>query len=175
VVAQAPRPNIVIIVADDLGYGDIGVHGCKDIPTPSIDSIAQNGVRFTDAYVTGPYCSPTRAGLLTGRYPQRFGHEFNLNPAYHQDYGLPLTETTMATRLLLSFFTTDLRAQSLDTTRFSLIAGRRSRPARVGAHPEPLVQHRGRQGLGRRRRRPGARVSLRRPAGKGRSARPSSR
>ena len=99
VVAQAGRPNIVIIVADDLGYADIGAHGAKDIPTPAIDSIAQNGTRFTDAYVSGPYCSPTRAGLMTGRYPQRFGHEFNLNPAAHQDYGLPLTETTMASRL----------------------------------------------------------------------------
>jgi arylsulfatase A-like enzyme len=98
-VAQSERPNIVIIVADDMGYADIGVHGSKDIPTPAIDSIAQNGIRFTDAYVTGPYCGPTRAGLMTGRYPQRFGHEYNLNPAAHQDYGLPLTETTMANRL----------------------------------------------------------------------------
>jgi arylsulfatase A-like enzyme len=108
VVGQAVRPNIVIIVADDMGYGEIGVHGCKDIPTPSIDSIAQNGIRFTDAYVSGPYCSPTRAGLLTGRYPQRFGHEFNLNPANHQDYGLPLTETTMATRLKSAGYRTAL-------------------------------------------------------------------
>jgi arylsulfatase A-like enzyme len=99
VEAQTDRPNVVIIVADDMGYADIGVHGCKDIPTPAIDSIARNGVRFTDAYVTGPYCSPTRAGLLTGRYPQRFGHEFNLNPGVHPDYGLSLTETTMAARL----------------------------------------------------------------------------
>jgi arylsulfatase A-like enzyme len=108
VVAQAGRPNIVIIVADDLGYADIGVHGVKDIPTPAIDSIAQNGIRFTDAYVSGPYCGPTRAGLMTGRYPQRFGHEFNLNPAAHQDYGLPLTETTMASRLKAAGYRTAL-------------------------------------------------------------------
>jgi arylsulfatase A-like enzyme len=108
VVAQAERPNIVIIVADDLGYADIGVHGAKDIPTPAIDSIARNGIRFTDAYVSGPYCSPTRAGLMTGRYPQRFGHEFNLNPAAHQDYGLPLTETTMASRLKAAGYRTAL-------------------------------------------------------------------
>ena len=76
--AQAKPPNIIVIVADDLGYADIGVHGGKDIPTPNIDSLAKNGVRFTDAYVSGPYCSPTRAGLMTGRYPQRFGHEFNI-------------------------------------------------------------------------------------------------
>ena len=76
--SSAPaKPNILIIVGDDMGYGDIGVHGCKDIPTPNIDSIASNGVRFPQGYVSGPYCSPTRAGLMTGRYQTRFGHEFN--------------------------------------------------------------------------------------------------
>ena len=99
--ARAPRkPNILVIVADDLGYADVGVHGCKDIPTPHIDSLAKNGVRCTSGYVSGPYCSPTRAGLLTGRYQQRFGHEFNPGPAAeHADVGLPLTETTLADRL----------------------------------------------------------------------------
>ena len=77
----ASKPNIIIIVADDLGYADLGIHGCKDIHTPHIDSIAKNGVRCTSGYVSGPYCSPTRAGLLTGRYQQRFGHEFNPGPA----------------------------------------------------------------------------------------------
>ncbi len=75
--AQASRPNIVVIVGDDMGYGDIGVHGCTDIPTPNIDALANAGVRCTNGYVSGPYCSPTRAGLLTGRYQTRFGHEFN--------------------------------------------------------------------------------------------------
>src|SRR5262249_8529190 len=75
--AQRKPPNIVVIVTDDMGYADIGIHGCKDIPTPNIDALARSGIRFTNAYVSGPYCSPTRAGLLTGRYPQRFGHEFN--------------------------------------------------------------------------------------------------
>ena len=89
-------PHHVLIVADDMGYADIGVHGSKDIPTPNIDALAKAGVRFTDAYVTGPYCSPTRAGLLTGRYPQRFGHEFNLGLGR---VGLPLSETTLADRL----------------------------------------------------------------------------
>ena len=100
--AQAQRrpPNILVIVTDDMGYGDIGIHGSKDIPTPNIDALAKDGIRFTDAYVSGPYCSPTRAGLLTGRYPQRFGHEFNLDmsPDFI-DYGLPRSETTMADRL----------------------------------------------------------------------------
>jgi arylsulfatase A-like enzyme len=75
--AQTNRPNILVIVGDDMGYADIGVHGCTDIPTPNIDALANAGVRCTIGYVSGPYCSPTRAGLLTGRYQTRFGHEFN--------------------------------------------------------------------------------------------------
>ena len=74
------KPNIILIVADDLGYGELGCQGNKEIPTPHIDSIARNGVRFTNGYVTAPLCSPSRAGLLTGRYQQRFGHEFNPGP-----------------------------------------------------------------------------------------------
>lgn len=81
--ADAPkRPNILIIVADDLGYADLGFQGGTDIPTPHIDSLAAGGIRFTNGYVSGPYCSPTRAGLLTGRYQQRFGHEFKLAIAW---------------------------------------------------------------------------------------------
>src|SRR4051794_9027438 len=71
------KPNVIVLLADDLGYADISVHGCRDIATPNIDSIAKKGVRCTSGYVSCPYCSPTRAGLLTGRYQQRFGHEFN--------------------------------------------------------------------------------------------------
>lgn len=93
------KPNILIIVGDDMGYADIGVHGCQDIPTPHIDSIAKNGTRCTSGYVSGPYCSPTRAGLMTGRYQQRFGHEFNPGPTPDANFGLALTETTLAQRL----------------------------------------------------------------------------
>lgn len=95
------RPNVLVIVADDLGYADLGVQGCPDIPTPRIDSIARNGVRLTDGYVSCPVCSPTRAGLMTGRYQQRFGHEFNPGNAESADpnFGLPLTEVTLADRL----------------------------------------------------------------------------
>lgn len=91
------KPNVVVIVADDLGYADIGVHGCKDIPTPHIDSIAQRGVRFTNGYVSCPVCSPTRAGLMTGRYQQRFGYYYNPGPAQtvSPQIGLPLSETTL--------------------------------------------------------------------------------
>lgn len=109
VEAQRRAPNIVVIVSDDMGYADIGVHGSKDIPTPHIDALAKGGIRFTDAYVSGPYCSPTRAGLLTGRYPQRFGHEFNPEPApSHNEIGLPLGETTMADRLRAAGYRTAL-------------------------------------------------------------------
>jgi arylsulfatase A-like enzyme len=99
--AGGRKPNILLIVADDLGYADIGANGCKDIPTPNIDSLASHGVRFTSGYVSGPYCSPTRAGLMTGRYQTRFGHEFNPGPAENAvaDFGLPLTETTLPQRL----------------------------------------------------------------------------
>lgn len=91
-------PNIILILADDLGYGELGCQGNRQIPTPQIDSIAAGGVRFTAGYVTGPNCSPSRAGLLTGRYGTRFGHEFNPIGAKNEDpaYGLPLGETTLA-------------------------------------------------------------------------------
>lgn len=99
----AAKPNVVILLADDLGYADVGFQGGKDIPTPHIDSLAKNGVRCTNGYVSGP-CSPTRAGLLTGRYQQRFGHEFN--PGAGPDVGLPLSETTLADRLKAAGYVT---------------------------------------------------------------------
>ena len=103
--AAAPRrPNILLIVGDDMGYADVGFHGCKDIPTPNLDALAASGVRFTNGYVSGPYCSPTRAGLLTGRYQQRFGHEYNPSGAA----GLPTTETTLANRLKTAGYATGL-------------------------------------------------------------------
>jgi len=106
-VAAERKPNILFIVGDDMGYADIGVHGCKDIPTPNLDALANAGTRCTNGYVTGPYCSPTRAGLLTGRYQTRFGHEFNPG-AKGADIGLPLTETTIADRLKAAGYATGL-------------------------------------------------------------------
>ena len=96
---KARKPNVIVIMADDLGYADVGFQGCKDIPTPHIDSIAANGVRFTAGYVSCPVCSPTRAGLVTGRYQNRFGHEFNTGGAPHslqEHIGLPVEEKTFA-------------------------------------------------------------------------------
>ncbi|MFM8892986.1 MAG: sulfatase-like hydrolase/transferase, partial [Planctomycetia bacterium] len=99
--AAARRPNILVIVADDLGYADPGFQGGRDIPTPNLDALAAGGVRCTSGYVSGPYCSPTRAGLLTGRYQQRFGHEFNPGPpsAANIQVGLPPAEVTLADAL----------------------------------------------------------------------------
>src|SRR5437588_11806966 len=96
--ADARRPNILVILADDLGYGELSCQGNPQVPTPNIDSIATGGIRFTSGYVSGPYCSPTRAGLMTGRYQQRYGHEFNPGPAGEEaeNFGLSLGETTLA-------------------------------------------------------------------------------
>ncbi len=109
--AEKPRrPNILVIVADDQGYNDLGCQGCKDIPTPNIDTIARKGIRCTNGYVSGPYCSPTRAGLMTGRYQQRFGHEFNPGPVGQADkeFGLSLKETTLAERLKAAGYSTGM-------------------------------------------------------------------
>lgn len=71
-------PNIVIILADDAGYADFGFQGSAEFATPNLDALAREGVVYEAAYATMPFCSPSRAGLLTGRYTQRFGYEFNL-------------------------------------------------------------------------------------------------
>src|SRR5436305_2814431 len=91
-----PPPNIVVILADDLGYGDVGFNGCPDIPTPNIDALANNGVRCTNGYVTHPFCTPSRAALLTGRYQQRFGLE-NLTgtDTTNPRAGLPMQEVLL--------------------------------------------------------------------------------
>jgi arylsulfatase A-like enzyme len=97
-LASAPAhraPNVIVILADDLGYGDTGVYGSKVIHTPNIDALAASGVRFTSAYVSHPVCSPSRAGLLTGRYQERFGYEFN-PVGRDRTGGVSLNEITIA-------------------------------------------------------------------------------
>ena len=95
-LAQTAPPNIIVILADDLGYGDVGFNGCLDIPTPNIDSIAADGVLCTNGYVTEPYCSPSRAALLTGRYQQRYGEDGEPSPgSTNPRLGLPMTETIL--------------------------------------------------------------------------------
>jgi arylsulfatase A-like enzyme len=92
-VRAADKPNILVILSDDQGYMDTGFQGCKDIPTPNLDRLARSGLRCTSGYVSHPFCSPTRAGLMTGRYQQRFGHEHNpfYDPNDHRE-GLPTAE-----------------------------------------------------------------------------------
>jgi len=94
--AEETRPNIVLIFADDLGYCDSELYGCDLVPTPNIKRIADEGVLFTAGYVTSPVCSPSRAALLTGRYQQRFGHEFLPS---NDTYGFPVGEKTLADAL----------------------------------------------------------------------------
>ncbi len=103
------KPNIVILLADDLGYADLSVHGSKQIKTPHIDALAKGGVRFSSGYVSAPYCSPTRAGLITGRYQQRFGHEFNPVLAKNGGKdGLPSDQRTLADYLRAAGYVTGL-------------------------------------------------------------------
>ncbi len=97
------KPNFILIVADDLGFADLSLNGSKQIPTPNIDRLAEEGINFTQGYVSAPVCSPSRAGLLTGRNQVHFGHDNNMGgnqPGFDPQYlGLPLTETTIASRL----------------------------------------------------------------------------
>jgi arylsulfatase A-like enzyme len=86
-VGAAQKPNVLLIIADDLGYQDLGCYGVKDFETPNIDRIAASGIRFTDGYVTAPQCGPSRAGLITGMSQSRFGVTDNKH-----DYGLPPRE-----------------------------------------------------------------------------------
>jgi arylsulfatase A-like enzyme len=95
--SQNTPPNLIVIMTDDQGYADVGFNGCEDIPTPNIDAIAKNGVKFTRGYVTYPVCGPSRAGFLTGRYQGRFG--FSDNPSINPNdpsAGLPVEEETIA-------------------------------------------------------------------------------
>jgi arylsulfatase A-like enzyme len=91
------KPNLIVIMTDDMGYADVGFNGCKDIPTPNIDSIAYNGAHIVNGYVSFPVCGPSRAGFITGRYQDRFG--FTTNPTIdptNDIAGLPLDEKTIA-------------------------------------------------------------------------------
>jgi len=102
--SQNTKPNIIVIVSDDAGYADFGCYGNKVVKTPNIDKLAASGIRFTSGYVSASVCGPSRAGLMTGRYQQRFGYEVNNVPKamdptvglQGEDMGLPLSQLTMA-------------------------------------------------------------------------------
>ena len=90
------KPNIILILADDMGYGDAGCYDGKHLQTPTIDSLAKRGLRFTDFHSNAPVCSPTRAALLTGRYQQRCGIEGVISARNHRDKGLSTKNITFA-------------------------------------------------------------------------------
>lgn len=107
--AEGPSPpNIILIVADDLGYGDMGCYGRDDVKTPHLDAMARAGLRFTDFHSNGAVCSPTRAALMTGRYQQRSGIEGVVTAAGHRHTGLPLAEITIAEMLQVAGYRTAL-------------------------------------------------------------------
>lgn len=97
------KPNIIILLVDDAGYADFGFMGSKDLQTPNIDKLAKNGIIFTDAHVSATVCGPSRAGLITGRYQQRFG--FECNPSNHTS-AIDLNEKTVASILKEAGYTT---------------------------------------------------------------------
>src|SRR6266481_5141793 len=101
------KPNVVLIMMDDLGYGDIGSYGVTDARTPHLDRLAREGVRLTDAYANGANCTPTRAALISGRYQQRVGIEWPLNSS-EQNRGLPVTGTSLPALLKKSGYATGL-------------------------------------------------------------------
>ena len=106
---QVKSPNIILILADDLGNKDVGFNGCEDIPTPHIDRIANEGVKFPQGYVTFAVSGPSRAGLMTGRYQERFG--FSRTPVFapsDPEMGLPKSEQTMAEMLKTAEYRTML-------------------------------------------------------------------
>ncbi len=105
---QERKPNIIIILADDYGYGDAGCYGSKRFLTPHIDALAAGGLRFTDFHSNGAVCSPTRAALLTGRYQQRTGITGVVTAAGHRHTGLDIGETTFADILKTAGYTTAL-------------------------------------------------------------------
>ena len=126
IIEEDAPPNLIFIIADDLGYADVGFNGSTEIPTPNIDRIANEGVKFTNGYVSYPVCGPSRAGLITGRYQGRFG--FSRNPLFapnDPNMGLPVAEETIAEYLQKA----DYKCAALGKWH-------------LGAHPSqrPLVQ-----------------------------------
>ncbi len=116
--SRSPRPNIVLIIADDLGYGDLGCYGCTDTRTPVLDRLAAEGVRFTNFYANAPECSPTRTALMTGRYQQRVGgmecaigtgnvgrYDDAIRLANHHDLGLPVEQNVLISGLKRAGYT----------------------------------------------------------------------
>ena len=96
---ETARPNILVILVDDLDWADVSTYGLNRVETPNIDRIAKEGVAFTNGYVAASVCAPSRAALMTGRYQQRYGFEYNMSDKANIDDGLPLNQKTMGDRL----------------------------------------------------------------------------
>ncbi|TDI41482.1 MAG: hypothetical protein E2P02_14910 [Acidobacteria bacterium] len=139
------RLNVVLIVADYMAYGDIGPYGSTDIRTPSLDRLAREGTRFTNAYAAAPICSPSRVGLVTGRYPQRAGFEENVGGP-GRTVGLEATETTIARMLQEAGYATAMFGKwhlegSSSTTRRRATASTSSWSQAFRVQSEHLHQH----------------------------------
>src|SRR5437667_719799 len=108
--AQPQRPNVIFILADDLGYGDLSCYGRPDYQTPVLDRLAREGLRFTSNYAAAPVCTPTRCAYVTGRYPQRLlvGLEEPLKSISPANAGLPPEHPTIASLLKASGYDTSL-------------------------------------------------------------------
>jgi len=104
----SPRPNVLLVIMDDIGYGDLGSYGATDAKTPHLDRLAREGVRLTEAYSNGPVCSPTRAALISGRYQQRVGIEWALSGTADRNKSLPVTGTALPALLKKSGYATGL-------------------------------------------------------------------
>jgi len=102
-IAQKTKPNIILILADDLGNADLGFNGCKDIQTPNIDKLAASGIVFNDHHTTASVCAPSRAGIFSGVYQQKFGFECN---SPHGKDGMPQSITTYADAMKLAGYET---------------------------------------------------------------------
>lgn len=125
--SEERKPNVIVILTDDWGYGDLGAYGNRDdVKTPNLDRLAKEGVLFTDGYVTAPQCAPSRAGLITGRYQQRYG--FDTIP----DCPLPLEEKTLADRLKSAGYVTGMVGKwHLDPNHMSLKWARKYKPESI--------------------------------------------
>jgi arylsulfatase A-like enzyme len=105
---ETVKPNVVLVIMDDLGYGDIGCYGARDARTPNLDRLAREGVRLTESYANGANCTPTRAALISGCYQQRVGLEWPLESSTEQDRGLPVTGRSLPALLKTNGYATGL-------------------------------------------------------------------
>ncbi len=106
--SSAAKPNVVLVMMDDIGYGDLGSYGVSDAKTPNLDRLAREGVRLTEAYANGPMCSPTRAALISGRYQQRVGIEWALASIADKAKSLPVSGTSLPALLKKNGYVTGL-------------------------------------------------------------------